>query len=78
MALSSNSTTRLGSRMPRLVESVRRALAPHEKACLLAQKFEVKGCLPVKGIAKSYRIECFAGLLATNSWRSQDALQIKT
>ena len=36
MALSSNSTTRLGSRMPRLVESVRRALAPR---------------LPVKGIS---------------------------
>ena len=52
MALRSNSTTRLGSRMPRLVKSMMRALAPlflMKRPALLDQKYEVKGRLPVKG-----------------------------
>ena len=54
MALSSNSTTRLGSRMPRLVESVRRALASlflMKRPACSHLNFEVKGRVPVKGIS---------------------------
>ena len=60
------STTRLGSRMPRLVESVRspRTSLPYEKACLLAQKFEVKGRLPVKGISPRVTLQNLTALSA--------------
>ena len=62
MALSSNSTTRLGSRMPRLVEpACDESLAP-----LL---LEVLDDITTLGVL----LDC---CMAKKSWRSQDALQI--
>ena len=69
--------------MSRLVESMMRALAPlflmKRPACShknLRGSLTCERDFPTSVTLQN--LEYFAGLLATNSWRSRDALQIKT